>query len=534
LAARNTAKERHMSGPGHPSNPTRRIVLSRAALALGGAAALSAFPRPALSLANRRPQLPSGVQSGDVGAHNAMIWGRADRAARMSVEWSTTESFKDARRVAGPDALGGSDFTARIDLRGLPEGQDIFYRVSFEDLKDLGAVSEPVVGRFRTAPANKRDVSFVWTGDTVGQGWGINPDFGGMKAYEAMRRTRPDFFIHSGDTVYADGPLQAEVDLGGGRIWKNIVTEAKSKVAETLGEFRGQHEYNLMDENVRRMYAEVPLFAQWDDHETTNNWYPQEVLEDERYKVKNVALLAARARRAFFDYMPIRINQRDPERIYRKASYGPLLDVFFLDMRSYRGPNTTNLQTTRSDETVFLGERQIRWLKQELQKSRATWKVIAADMPIGLEVPDGTNWEAIANGEDGKPKGRELEIVELLRFIKRREIKNTVWVTADVHYTAAHHYHPNRAKFQDFNPFWEFVGGPINAGTFGPNALDMTFGPEVVFQKAPPAGQVNLSPMDGYQFFGHAAIKGRTGVLTVTLKDIDGKDLYSVDLDPEG
>lgn len=33
-------------------------------------------------------------------------------------------------------------------------------------------------------------------------------------------------------------------------------------------------------------------------------------------------------------------------RIYRKISYGPLLDVFMLDMRSYRGPNAENLETS--------------------------------------------------------------------------------------------------------------------------------------------------------------------------------------------
>lgn len=504
---------------------------------MAGAASVAGatlLARPALSLAARRPKLASGVQSGDVGADRAIVWSKADRASRMVVEWSTTESFKDVNRIVGPDALGGSDFTARVDLRKLPADQDIFYRISFQDLKDISAVSEPVTGRFRTAPSKKRDVSFVWTGDTVGQGWGINPDFGGMKGYEAMRRTRPDFFIHSGDTVYADGPLQAEVTLADGRKWKNLVTEEKSKVAESLKEFRGQHAYNLLDENVVRMNAEVPIFAQWDDHETTNNWYPQEVLDLPQYKVKSVALLAARGRQAFFEYMPIRIDQRDPQRIYRTAHYGPLLDVFFLDMRSYRGPNSPNLQKTRSDETAILGSEQVRWLKKQLEASKALWKVVASDMPIGLEVPDGENWEAVANGEDSKPKGRELEIADILGHIKRRDVKNVVWITADVHYTAAHRYHPNRAKFQEFKPFWEFVAGPINSGTFGPSALDMTFGPEVKFVKAPPAGQANLSPLDGLQFFGHAAIDKKSGVLTVSLRDLNENTLYSVDLDPEG
>jgi phosphodiesterase/alkaline phosphatase D-like protein len=50
-----------------------------------------------------------------------------------------------------------------------------------------------------------------------------------------------------------------------------------------------------------------------------------------------------------------------------------------------------------------------------------------------------------------------------LRFIKRERIHNVVWVTADVHYTAAHYYDPAHASFTEFEPFWEFVSGPLNA-----------------------------------------------------------------------
>jgi phosphodiesterase/alkaline phosphatase D-like protein len=36
--------------------------------------------------------------------------------------------------------------------------------------------------------------------------------------------------------------------------------------------------------------------------------------------------------------MPMRECMAEPGRVYRKMQYGPLLDVFMLDMRSYRGP----------------------------------------------------------------------------------------------------------------------------------------------------------------------------------------------------
>src|SRR5260370_39959088 len=103
-------------------------------------------------------------------------------------------------------------------------------------------------------------------------------------------------------------------------------------------------------------------------------------------------------------------------------------------------------------------------------------------MPLSLIVyDDPTNQkgpEAFAHG-DGPARGRELEIAEILRFIKTAPIRNTVWLTADVHYAAAHYYDPNKAQFQDFEPFWEFVSGPLHAGTFGPNGTANRFAPEV-------------------------------------------------------
>jgi alkaline phosphatase D len=142
--------------------------------------------------------------------------------------------------------------------------------------------------------------------------------------------------------------------------------------------------------------------------------------------------------------------------------------------------------------------------------------------------------EAIANGDNGPAKGRELEFADLLKFIKMSEIHNVVWVTGDVHYTAAHYYNPDKAQVQDFAPFWEFVSGPLNAGTFGPNELDKTFGPELKFIKAPTKEQgVNLPPSAGLQFFGLVDIDGKTEQMTVRLMDRDDRELYKVTLDPE-
>ncbi len=516
---------------------TKLLRPSRRAFLAGGTAFAATLAMPAISRAAQRPVFTHGVQSGDVDTASGMIWTRTDRPARVMVEISTTESFADARRLAPLNALRESDYAVKRLIEGLPSDQDIFYRFTAADLSDVNAVSEPVVGRFRTAPTSRRSVRFAWSGDTAGQGWGIDED--GMRTYATMAQHQPDFFIHSGDTIYADGPMKDEVEKDGQVIWKNaVLIPEKRKVAETLDEFRGQWKYNLMDEHVRAMNASVPTFFQWDDHEVVNNWSDsKDLMSDDRYSEKSVHVLQARAGRAFHEMTPLRITPAEPGRVYRKISYGPMLDVFFLDLRSYRGPNGPAMEEEMTPESRVLGAEQMAWLKRELAQSQATWKVIASDMPIGVIVWD--NWkeqagaEAVANGDNGPAKGRELEIADLLRFIKSAGIRNTVWFTADVHYTAAHHYSPDRAQFQDFDPFWEFVSGPLHAGTFGPNALDMTFGPEVQFVKAPEEGQgVNLPPSEGLQFFGLVDIDGATQQMTVRLMDRADTELWKTTLAP--
>ena len=503
---------------------TRRRLLVRSAsmLALAGIGGLA---RPYLSRAADRPRIACGLQSGDVSTDSAVVWARADRPARMRVECSTVESFKIILHSSSVDALPQHDFAAKILLEGLPSGQDIFYRVRFDDIGESGISGETQTGHFRTAPTEQRAISFVWSGDTAGQGWGIDPSHGGMRTYRTMLDNRPDFFIHSGDHIYADCPVPAELKLPDGRIWRNIVTEEKSTVAHSLAQFRGNYKYNLLDDNLRAFNAQVPMFAQWDDHEVTNDWSPLGSADETGYAEDGSSRLVTRARQAFHEFMPIRAIPGQAGRVYRKIGYGPLLDVFLIDMRSYRD-STWNKRDDPGD-TCILGSVQLAWLKRELAASDATWKVIAADLPIGLISED-----AVALG-NGPPERREHEIADLLWFLKRAGVSNIVWLTADMHYTAAHHYDPNRAVFSDFEPFWEFVSGPLHAGTWGPGELDNTFGPEAKFQKGCSAGQgENLAPCFGLQFFGRVDIDGRSEVMTVTLKDVDNRSLWSVDIEP--
>jgi alkaline phosphatase D len=480
--------------------------------------------------------ITNSIQFGDLEQGSVTVWSHTDHSARMMIRYALNPQFTNAKTIRGPYALENNDYTAKQQLTRLPQGVDVYVKVWFEDLTNARTKTKPVLGHFHTIGAND-NIRFVWGGDTAGQGWGINEAFGGMKIYEAMRQAKPQFFIHSGDTIYADNVIPATLTAENGQIWTNVVTPEVSKVAETLAEFRGRYKYNLLDANVRAFNAEVPQIWQWDDHEVVNNWSnSKDLTNDARYTVKDVPLLAARAFTAFGEYSAQRpTNATTPGRIYRKISYGPLLDVFVLDMRSYRGANSGNLQTTESAATAFLGNKQVAWLQAGLKNSTATWKVIAADQPLSVNIANDfpanppQSWEAVANGNNGPALGRELEIARLLSNIKQVNVKNIIWLTADVHYAAAYNYDPAQAQFKDFNGFWEFIAGPLNAGTYGGYTLDATFGPQLVFKKEPVAGSYGfsgLSPYGGMQFFGEVNIDKVSKAMTVDLKDINGVSVF--------
>ena len=63
--------------------------------------------------------------------------------------------------------------------------------------------------------------------------------------------------------------------------------------------------------------------------------------------------------------------------------------------------------------------------------------------------------------------------------------------------------------------------------------MDLTFGPETKFVSVPQGMKQNRSPFDGLQFYGIGRIDGDTQLLTMSLHDVEGKQIYKVELEPQ-
>jgi alkaline phosphatase D len=516
-----------MSGVGR-----RTAILGGVGIGVTPVVLAATLPRLGPGQLRRRLGLTHGARSGEVTTDSAVLWARSSGPGLMSVRLRSNGRLLRTVRTGWVDER--TDLTTRLQLVGLTPGRRYDATITFED--DLGVTGQTERVSFTTAPLHAAAQSLVWSGDTCGQGFGINDDLGGLTTYAAIRRTHPDLFVHCGDTIYADLEIPPSVTEDNGHVWHNTVSDGVEKVAETLDEFRGRHRYAMQDTNVRALYADVPAVVQWDDHETCNNWYPGKVIEDNRYTERRCDVLAARGRRAWQEYQPVPIStlidsQGDgfaSARIYRRVPRGQHLDLFVLDMRSYRGSN----DTFHVPPQGILGPEQARWLTESVIASRATWKVISADLPLSIPSTRADDLDGPSNGDDGPPMGREPELAGILTAWQRAGVRNVVFITADVHYTAAHHYSPDRAAYHDFDPFWEFVSGPLAAETFPCKdaLLDQTFGPQVVFSKGNESNR-RESPRDGNQFFGHLRIDA-DGALTVTLHEASGAALWSRTLDP--
>lgn len=481
---------------------------------------------PTVAWADTRDRLnPRSIAVGDVGPQSGTFWARGRREGRLVVQISTNDAFRDAREVYGPMAGPGSDFTSRMEIKDLPHNQQVYWRATLER---AGSRAEWMVGSFRTAGPD-RDIRFAFGGDTGGQGFGIDDSRGGMTIFDGIRQQKPDFLMHLGDLVYSDQPFKPKVSLPNGKTWTNLVTPETGKVSETLDELRGRFRYNHIDDNFRQMLTEVPILHTWDDHEAKNNRWPGMSFRDARYKATNVNPINCRARRAFFEYTPIL-----GDRIYRKVPYGPALDVFLVDARSYRGPNSTNRQEHYGPASEWFGPCQRDWLKRELRKSTATWKVIGCDMPLGIRSGGEKRPSDNATNGDGPPLGREIEIANILADIKANGVQNVVWLTADLHYATATEYHPDRAIFKDFNPFWEFMAGPLNAGTGVLHKLDNTFGPRTDWASLSEDTERHLAPSEGKQYYGIVEINGKSRQLTVRFYDAAGRELRKQIIEPMG
>ncbi len=456
-----------------------------------------------------------GVAVGDVRSDSAVIWSRTDRDAVMHVQ------LTDGRRDDIPEmrVKPEDDYTGKVKVSGLEPDTEYRYRVWFGEDRDPHAAGAE--GVFRTAPAamKERPVTFAWGGDVAGQN--VCRDAAeGFPIFKTLNRMSLDFFVGLGDMIYADGICEATGRYGNAQVPGNFLQAAD------MASYWAHWKYNREEDNLRELLGRMPYYAIWDDHEVVNDFGP---LHDTRTAPPYTPgqHLLPLGLKAFLDYNPLAPERNTPKRLYRNVRWGKHLEMFILDTRQYRDANLA--QDGTPYPKTMLGREQLVWLKESLNNSDATWKVIVSSVP--MSIPTGS----AAGGRDGwgnydQATGFENELGDILRYMKDQGQRNVVFITTDVHFAEVFRYTP----FADDSNFkvHEVVTGPLNAGLFPNRQYDTTLGTESLFFYGPSANVTAWADAKPWMNFGLARID-KDGKLTLSINDVAGAPVYTFTLNPQ-
>ncbi|MFD9034731.1 alkaline phosphatase D family protein [Streptomyces sp. NPDC059567] len=420
--------------------PTRRTVVKAAAVTAVATPALVGAASPAFA-DSEAPAFLHGVASGDPLPDGVLLWTRvtptpdaapgSGRGPAVTVGWEVAEDRAFTRIVARgtADATAASDHTVKVDVRGLRPATAHWYRFT------AGEAVSPV-GRTRTTPATDAVTPGVRFGVVSCSNW----ESGYFSAYRHLAaRADLDAILHLGDYIY-------EYGTGGYPEAKYVVRQHEPKhEIVSLSDYRTRHGKYKTDADLQALHAAHPMIAIWDDHEVANDAWSGGAENHTPGAEGEWAARVAAAKQAYFEWMPVRASTEGT--VYRRLRFGKLADLHLLDLRSFRSQQAGIGKGAVDDpERTLTGRAQLDWLKSGLAGSDATWKLVGTSVMISpvafgalpahligpLAELLGLPKEGLAVNVD-QWDGYTDDRKELLAHLTQRSIRNTVFLTGDIH-----------------------------------------------------------------------------------------------------
>ncbi|MFJ3043184.1 alkaline phosphatase D family protein [Streptomyces tendae] len=419
--------------------PSRRTVVKAAAAGAVLAAPLAAaLPAGA---ADAAPAFLHGVASGDPLPDGVLLWTRVTPVPEAipgsgtgpdtDVSWvvATDKALTNVVAKGSVTATAASDHTVKADVRGLAPATDYWFRFS------AGPTDSPVA-RTRTAPAHDAAVTNLRFGVVSCANW----EAGYFSSYRHLAaRGDLDAWLHLGDYIYEYGTGEYGT--------RDTVVRPHAPAHEilTLADYRTRHGRYKTDPDLQALHATAPVVAIWDDHEIANDTWSGGAENHTEGAEGTWAERQSAAKRAYFEWMPVRPAIAGTT--YRRLRFGKLVDLSLLDLRTFRSQQVAlgNGEVDDPDRTLT-GRAQLDWLKSNLASSDATWRLVGNPVMISpfavgslpasllgplaelLGLPKG----GIALNTD-QWDGYTDDRRELLAHLRAHAIRNTVFLTGDIH-----------------------------------------------------------------------------------------------------
>ncbi|MFE2279252.1 alkaline phosphatase D family protein [Streptomyces sp. NPDC059454] len=434
--------------------PRRRTVVRAAAATAVLAGPLAAAP-PARAATTRAPAFLHGVASGDPLPDGVLLWTRVTPVPEAipgsglgpdtEVSWTVArdKAFTDVVAKGSTLATAASDHTVKADIRGLRPATDYWFRFS------AGGADSPAA-RTRTAPAADAAVTGLRFGVVSCSNW----EAGHFSAYRHLAaRGDLDAWLHLGDYLYEYAA--GEYGTRGGAVRPH--TPAHEIV--TLADYRARHGQYKTDPDLQALHHRAPAIAIWDDHEIANDTWSGGAENHTEGAEGTWAARRAAAKQAYFEWMPVRPAIAGTT--YRRLRFGKLADLSLLDLRSFRSQQVSLGDGEVDDpDRTLTGRAQLDWLKAGLTASDTTWRLVGTSvmispfalgsLPANLLKPLakllGLPQEGLALNTD-QWDGYTDDRRELLAHLRTNAVRNTVFLTGDIHMAWANDV-------------------PVNAGTY--------------------------------------------------------------------
>ena len=277
-----------------------------------------------------------GVASGDPLEDAVIIWTRVtSNVNAITVNWKVATNPQMTQVVKQGQLITNQskDYTVKVDVTGLDPYTTYYYQ-----FEALGRKS--IVGKTRTTPSQDQMVDNLRFAVVSCS----NYQSGYFNTYNQIAgRNDLDAVIHLGDYIYEyhSGGYGYSSSLGRGHLPKHEIV--------TLSDYRVRYSYYRLDPMLRNVHQQHPFINIWDDHEFANDANKYGAQNHQSATEGSWEVRKANAHKAYFEWMPIRANNMEEYRLYRKFSYGKLMDLMMLDTR-IEGRNT---QSNRAKDDIM-------------------------------------------------------------------------------------------------------------------------------------------------------------------------------------
>ncbi|HYR84606.1 MAG TPA: alkaline phosphatase D family protein [Terriglobia bacterium] len=397
-----------------------------------------------------------GVASGDPAPGGVVLWTRLAgvEPQRVAVHWeiAADDRFRRIARKGSSLALKEFGYSVHAEVGGLQPGRDYWYRFM------TGGVASPV-GKTRTAR----------TGAGAGNPFRFafvscqNYEHGYFTAYRHLAAEDLDVVVHLGDYIYET------------RFGTTIVRQHEAGEVFTLDQYRARYSLYRSEPELQAAHAAFPWIVTPDDHEVQDN-YAGAISKND---VPPAEFLRRRAAgyQAYYEFMPLRRTSMPagPDiSLFRKLSFGSLIDFHVLDTRQYRSdqPCGDGLKprcaAALAPSQTMMGAKQENWLMNGLRSSQARWNVLANQVMIADVAQPVAGARTFSMDKWG---GYVEARKRLLDFLGQARPSNPIVITGDIHSNWV-----SDLKLDFDNPSsttvgTEFVGTSITSGGDGNDSV---------------------------------------------------------------